>query len=280
LASLQIEANEGPVKVQNSSMCSGGVGINVINSSGLTITGNNMYNNGGYGKYQAEIYLGGKSGGRAITDWETHQPYLIFTDHTTIQNNIMEDGGSGQLTFGTFLGGADWTAFAGTLNSNYNYWYDAGNRSGFGIPGGKKTDFPGWRSYTGEDPSSNWTHNSGAAKGCSVPPPAYPDFAVYTDNRSYTMNNGLGTINLRIRSFSYGSLTLSVSGLPSGVTGSFSVRTLTSGNSVLTLKANRYAQNATVPVTITGTSGSRVHTATVWVTVTAGSSDFPDSTLE
>ena len=63
-----------------------------------------------------------------------------------------------------------------------------------------------------------------------------------------------------------GNVTLSASGLPKGVTASFSPRT-TSGTSTLTLTASATAKIGTKGVTVAGTSGNLYHTATINLTV-------------
>ena len=63
-----------------------------------------------------------------------------------------------------------------------------------------------------------------------------------------------------------GNVTLAVSGLPKGVTASFSPKT-TSGTSTLTLTASATAKIGTKAVTITGVSGNLYHTATINLTV-------------
>lgn len=63
-----------------------------------------------------------------------------------------------------------------------------------------------------------------------------------------------------------GNVTLSASGLPKGVTASFSPRT-TSGTSTLTLTASANAKIGTKGVTVAGTSGNLYHTATINLTV-------------
>ncbi len=65
-----------------------------------------------------------------------------------------------------------------------------------------------------------------------------------------------------------GSVALSASGLPTGVTATFSPASTTS-SSILTLTASSSATTGAKAITITGTSGSLTHTATVTLTVTA-----------
>ena len=66
-----------------------------------------------------------------------------------------------------------------------------------------------------------------------------------------------------------GSVTLSASGLPSGVTAGFNPNPTTS-TSTLTLTVSAGAATGTSTVTITGVSGSLTHQTTVSLTVTGG----------
>jgi hypothetical protein len=68
-----------------------------------------------------------------------------------------------------------------------------------------------------------------------------------------------------------GSVTLAVSGLPSGVTATFGANPTTS-STVLTLTAGSAATVGAYPITITGVSGSLKETTTITLTVTASSS--------
>ena len=65
---------------------------------------------------------------------------------------------------------------------------------------------------------------------------------------------------------------LTASGLPTGVTASFSPASTTS-TSTLTLTAASTAAAGTYPITVTGTSGSTTHTVTVSLTVTTASTN-------
>ena len=64
-----------------------------------------------------------------------------------------------------------------------------------------------------------------------------------------------------------GSVTLSNSALPSGVTAAFSPNPTSSGSSILTFTASSSATTGQVNVTVTGTSGVLMHTTTVTLTV-------------
>ena len=82
--------------------------------------------------------------------------------------------------------------------------------------------------------------------------------------------SGTSTVTLTGKNGFSGSVALTASGLPSGVTASFSVNP-TTGASVLTLTASSTATVGAATVTITGTSGSLTATTTVALTVTAKS---------
>jgi hypothetical protein len=78
---------------------------------------------------------------------------------------------------------------------------------------------------------------------------------------------GTSTITITPSNGFNGSVTLSASGLPSGVTAAFSPNPATS-TSTLTLTASATAATGTATVTITGTSGNLTQTTTINLTVT------------
>jgi len=96
-----------------------------------------------------------------------------------------------------------------------------------------------------------------------------PNFTLSANANSVTIaqnSNGNSTITITpVASFS-GSVTLSASGLPSGVTAAFNPNPA-STTSTLTLTASGTAATGTVTVTITGVSGSLTHTTTITLTV-------------
>ena len=108
------------------------------------------------------------------------------------------------------------------------------------------------------------------AVGSTAPP---PDFSLSDSPASLSIAQGASvssTIAVSPLNGFTGSVALSASGLPSGVTASFSPAS-TTGNSTLTLNASGSATTGTTTVTITGTSGSLTHTATLNLAVTASS---------
>jgi len=262
-AALQIERNEGPITVQNSLLASSGTGVNILTSQKLTVKNNTFYNNGATNKYQAQVFLAGQKYGITIKDWQTGQSYFLTTKDMVLSGNKVVAGASGQYVFGTYLSGADWSDFANTLNASSNSWYDSTTSNSFKVVNGKFVNLTGWQSSVGTDYTSHWTAPATSlTTQCAVPKTDFADFALNLDSGSYTMSSGKVVATARVKSFSYGTVALKVTGLPSGVSASISNGSLASGAATITLSATKSAANQTVPITLWGVSGSRVHTAT------------------
>ena len=100
-----------------------------------------------------------------------------------------------------------------------------------------------------------------------------PDFTMSASPASASVTQGSSvtdTITISPQNGFTGSVALSASGLPTGVTASFNPSS-TTGSSTLTLTASSTATTGTKTVTITGTSGSLTHTTTLSLTVNAAS---------
>lgn len=268
LAAVQLERNEGPVTLENSKLCSSGLGVNVLTVEKLSIKNNLFYNNSGTNNGEAAIFIAGTPGGQRITNWQTGQSYELFTTGMALDGNTIADASGGQYVFATYLSGSDWSKFADSLNAGTNRWYDPYNANAFKVENGKAVNLSGWRSAVGTDYSSNWGAPSGSSAGsCSVSNPSPTDFSVNVNNRSFTMSGGQTQIAARVSSFGYGTVNLAVSGLPAGVSASLSSYSLVSGNVTVTLRAAKGAANKTVPITLTAYGSNRVHNATFYVHV-------------
>ena len=102
---------------------------------------------------------------------------------------------------------------------------------------------------------------------------AVPDFTIGAAPSAASLNQGASstsTITVTPSGGFTGSVTLAASGLPTGVTATFSP-TSTTGTSTVTLTASSTATTGAKTVTITGTSGSLTHSQTVNLTVNAAS---------
>lgn len=104
----------------------------------------------------------------------------------------------------------------------------------------------------------------------AIPPPS-PGFGLSTSSSAVTVNQGAsGTTTVTVEDLLgfAGSVSLAASGLPSGVTQSWSANP-TTGSSVLTLSSSSSAGAGMYPVTITGSSGTLTATTQVALTVLA-----------
>lgn len=105
----------------------------------------------------------------------------------------------------------------------------------------------------------------------TVNAPAQPNFSLSASPASLTVKqgtNGSSTITVTPTNGFTGSVTLSASGLPSGVTASFGTNPTTS-TSVLTFTASSTATLGSSTVTVTGTSGTLSHTTTISLTISS-----------
>jgi hypothetical protein len=113
---------------------------------------------------------------------------------------------------------------------------------------------------------------SNSANNCVLPPAqTNPDFSLTDSPSSLTVTQGTSgnsTVTVHPVGGFTGSVTLSASGLPSGVTATFGTNPTTS-TSVVTFTASSTATTGTSTVTITGTSGTLTHTTTVSLTISA-----------
>lgn len=113
--------------------------------------------------------------------------------------------------------------------------------------------------------------------------PVTPGFTLAVSPSSVTAPKG-GSAAVTVSAAPAGgfstAVALSVSGLPTGVTGSFSASSIAgaSGSSTLTLSAGSTATQGAYTVTVTGTAGATVRTATVTLTVGAACSYTLDPT--
>ncbi len=121
---------------------------------------------------------------------------------------------------------------------------------------------------TGTSVSPSLTHTTSIT--LTINPAPVPDFSLSTSSNSLRVARGhsvTSTITVNPLNGFTGLVTLSASGLPNGVTASFSTNP-TTGSSTLTLKAGTTAGTGSTTVTVKGVSGSLTHTTTITLTVT------------
>jgi hypothetical protein len=114
-----------------------------------------------------------------------------------------------------------------------------------------------------------------AAITLTVTSAATPDFAVSASPSSVSVvqaGSGSSTVSTTVSGGFNAAVSLSASGLPSGVTATFSPASIVapgSGSSTLTFSASSTATTGTSNVTVTATGGGVTHTTTITLTVTA-----------
>jgi hypothetical protein len=135
--------------------------------------------------------------------------------------------------------------------------------------------------FTVQKEWSNKNKSCITTDGSSPPPPPPPtndDFGIALDSASYTVAAGART-QVKVSTTRTGNaetVTLSATGLPSGVTASFSPASVSSGgSSTLTLTASANAAAASVSFTVTGDATSGSHSASASLDVTTSSPPPP-----
>ena len=174
---------------------------------------------------------------------------LTATDSNSsvVANGSIQDMNA--TNYATLTWSFDWTPPA-TASGNINFYLTG---LATGSPGGST--------------SGNGVYQSVA----TLTPAATADFSLSTTPSSLAITqgtSGTSTISVAALNGFTGSVSMAASGLPSGVTASFTPGSTTS-SSTLTLTASGSAATGTATVTITGTSGSLSHTTTLALTVNA-----------
>jgi hypothetical protein len=134
-------------------------------------------------------------------------------------------------------------------------------------------------SSPGQTLNISYTQNNGGAgnvtlQGAALAIASVADFTISGAPSSQSVVQGSGatyTVNVNSVNGFIGSTALSIAGLPSGATGTFSPPTITggSGTSTLTITTAASTPVSTPTLTITGTSGTLTHTASTSLVVTA-----------
>ena len=185
----------------------------------------------------------------------TSFPSIAFTGRTpadptsTMEAETSIITGSGSQT-GTLTRWGDYSAITVDPVDDCTFWYTT--------------------EYLKSSGSFNWSTRIANFKfaGCGN---TTPDFSLSASPSSLTVtqgSSGSSTISITPSGGFTGSVTLSASGLPAGVTAGFGTNPATS-SSVLTLTASSTATTGPATITVTGTSGSLTHTTTISLTVTA-----------
>jgi subtilase family serine protease len=202
-------------------------------------------------------------------------PVPDFSMSTTPSSQTVTSGGGTSYTTST----AGINGFAGTISLSVS-----------GVPAGASASFSPTSVSAGG--SATLSVNSGtAATGTYtltitgtastgthtntvtlvINPVAVPNFTISVSPSSRSIKRGRSTtytVTITPSGGFTGTVSLSVSGIPSGDSGSFSPSTITtSGSSTLTVNTTAGSARGTFTLTITGTSGTTVHSTTATLTL-------------
>lgn len=205
-----------------------------------------------------------------------------FTVTATPSSQSVVQGSSGQytVTVGAVNGFNGTVTFSASgLPSGASASFSPGSVTGSGpstmTVTTATTTPPGTYTITITGTSGSTAHSTSVS--LTVSAAATPNFSLSASPSSVTItqgSSGTSTITIAASNGFTGNVTLSASGLPSGVGAAFSPNPATS-NSTLTLTAGSTATTGTATVTVTGVSGSLTHTTTITLTVNStGNANF------
>jgi len=134
-----------------------------------------------------------------------------------------------------------------------------------------------YSAVTGYDLVTGWGSPQAALiAALTGPPPA--GFTILASPSAVSVaagSNGSTTISSAVTGGFSGSITLTASGQPSGVTVGFTTNPISAGNSTsMTITVASGTAAGTYPITVTGTSGSTVQTTTVTLTIPGATPNF------
>jgi subtilase family serine protease len=272
----------------------------------VAVGGTDLTTNGAGGPWQSETAWADSGGGPAdngyaIPSWQAGVANSSNGASSTIRNvpdvaaegnfdNYLCDQGVCQSGWGgTSFAAPRWAGFLALVNQQAVA--NTGSPLGFlnpalyaiGKGGSSTTDFhditsgnnnngkgKSYNAVTGYDLVTGWGSPNGQSMINALAGSAAPGFTLSDSPSSLTITQGGpgGTSTITVHPFGgfTGSVSLSASGLPSGVTAVFNP-TSTTSTSVLTLTASSTATTGTATVTIKGTSGSLTATTTLTLTV-------------
>jgi hypothetical protein len=195
------------------------------------------------------------------------RPSLRYTGR--VATDPLNTMGQGE---GTLIAGA------GSQLSNLSRW---GDYSSIGIDPIDDCTFWFTSEYLASSGTFNWHTRIGTFQlpGCASA--ATPDYAVSTTSSSQTVAAGSDAsygVNVTPTGGFSGDVALSVSGLPTGASGSFNPATVNGGGPSTLTVATSGVTPGSYTLTITGTSGSTSHSTQVTLVVTS-SAPAPDFTL-
>jgi hypothetical protein len=214
-----------------------------------------------------DVEIGNSWNGIGGANSSTIQGYIDYQrGHSTGMVGIYSTGSQwGQITGGyTVPSAPDWLAGASNVT-------DARN-----LCNNPASSFSGGPVQLVQYPNGNFDGNY----VCGVAPPPPPDYTLSATPSSRTVVQGAGTnytVNIAPTGGFTGSVTLSVSGLPSGAAATFSPNPAPGTSSGMSVTTSATTPAGSYTPTITGVSGSLTHTTSITLVIQAAST--PDYSL-
>jgi hypothetical protein len=190
-------------------------------------------------------------------------PSLVYAGRTptdpagTLESEVVLKQGQGSQSSGGVSRWGDYTSMTVDPTDDCTFWFSEE-----------------YLKTTGDNSGFNWSTAIGSFKfpGCNTT----PNFGLGAAPNSLIIQQGAsGTSTVTVTPLNgfNGSVTLSATGLPHGVTAAFGTNPTTS-TSTLTLTASASAATGTATVTITGVSGSLTNTTTLSLSVNSPTQSF------
>jgi hypothetical protein len=222
-------------------------------------------------------HAGAAANATAITDiWQAVTP--AFTLAASPASVSVTQGGNASSTVSTTVSGGFNSAVSLTLSGLPAGVTAAFNPTSIPAPGSGNSTITFTAGSTATTGTANVTITASGGGithtttiALTVNAASAPDFTLSASPASLTVtqgNSANSTITVNPLNGFTGTVSLTASGLPAGVTASFNPSS-TTGSGTLTLTASSTAATGTATITITGTSGSLTHSTTITLTVNA-----------
>jgi hypothetical protein len=267
---IQLEADPGPVTLSSPKICNNNRmlgtysgGVNITDSSDVTVTGGVLYDNNG-----SQFMVWGRAGGIAVTNFLTGATSQVYNQNFTFTSNTVEATGSQDVFQDSYLT-QDWSRLADSLTSNSNTWWNANNSSSFIVPvpaGHTAMNLSGWKSLTKQDGSSTYSAPGTSPAASCKAVPAANEYQLTVNSISNTVAPGAkSSYTLTVFPLEFTgavSLKADVSAI-SGASATWSASTIeTAGSSTLTIGTSSSTKAGTYPVTVIANSGNITRTVT------------------
>jgi hypothetical protein len=117
---LFLEANQGPIRIEDTRICSNGAeGLRILNSEKVSIQNSILY-----GNKITQMFLDGRVKSRNGNDWETHEPFAVSTKDFSLAGNTIVATEANQLLMSALSADSGVaTAFINSLSSGKNTWF-------------------------------------------------------------------------------------------------------------------------------------------------------------